>query len=142
MPEHAPEADSERWWDGVRSGELRYQSCLHCGTSVFYPRARCYRCFSDRLEWRTSSGRGTVYASTTVNRAPKAFASRAPYVVALVDLAEGFRMMSVIVECPPEEVCIGMAVDLVFQPDQDGRMLPCFQPTATDPPALQTDKPT
>ncbi len=130
MPENLPEVDSERWWDGVRDSELLYQSCLDCGASVFYPRARCQYCFSDRLDWRQSAGRGAVYAVTTVHRAPKAFASRAPYVVALVDLSEGFRMMTNIVDCRPQDVRVGMAVELTFQPDQDGRLLPYFHPLA------------
>jgi uncharacterized OB-fold protein len=83
------------FWSGCAAGELRYQRCAACSTVQPYPRAYCLRCGDAVLEWRTATGRGTVYALTRVERAPSdEFRALAPYVIALVDLDEGCRMMA------------------------------------------------
>lgn len=76
----------------LAEGKLTYQYCQTCSAAVFYPRVLCPSCGRTALEWRISSGRGTVYSTTTVYRRREA-----PYNVALIDLAEGFRMMSRVV---------------------------------------------
>jgi hypothetical protein len=84
------------------------------------------------LEWRPASGRATVYA-TTVEHKPAAtgatFSDGQPYVVALVELEEGVRMMTNIMGCPPGDVTIGMAVTVTWEPLSDGRHLPLFTPS-------------
>jgi hypothetical protein len=84
--EGAPAAVYRRYLEG---GELGFQRCQGCGEAVFYPRVICPACGSDALVWETSGGRGTVYSTTAVHRR-----SGEPYNVVLVDLDEGFRMMS------------------------------------------------
>ncbi len=125
----ATDPDAAPYWEGVAQGELRYQSCQSCGKPIFYPRSVCPHCLSEKLEWRTSLGRGEVYAFTVVRRAPDAnFAQRVPYVVALVDLEEGFRVMTNLVDCPPEQVRVGMRVVVTFGQGIDGQPLPYFKP--------------
>jgi uncharacterized protein len=83
------------FWSGCAAGELRYQRCGACAAPQFYPRESCLRCGAADLTWQAAEGRGTVYALTSVARAPsEEFRSLAPYVIALVDLDEGYRMMA------------------------------------------------
>jgi uncharacterized OB-fold protein len=91
---------------------------------VFYPRVLCPGCGGVSLEWRTSSGRGTVYATTAVYRR-----DAKPYNVALVDLEEGFRMMSRVEGVPAEEVEIGARVALRIDREDEGPV-PVFVPEA------------
>jgi uncharacterized protein len=80
--------------EGLDRGELRYQACLHCGAAQTLPRYACRMCGGTRLEWRVASGRGTVYATTVVMRAPSDdFRPLAPYTLALVELEEKARLM-------------------------------------------------
>lgn len=106
----------------LESGELGFQRCAGCGAAVFYPRVLCPVCGSADLAWETSSGRGTVYATTAVYRR-----DADPYNVVLVDLEEGFRMMSRIEGVPAEEVEVGTRVALRI--DREGDVpLPVFVP--------------
>jgi uncharacterized protein len=89
----------------LEQGELAYQWSLEANRAVFYPRVLCPFTGSDRLEWRISTGLGTVYATTVVH--PR---EGAPYNVALIDCDEGFRLMSRVEDVPPDEVTIGMRV--------------------------------
>jgi uncharacterized OB-fold protein len=89
----------------LENGKLGYQRCADCSATVFYPRVLCPTCGSGALEWRESAGRGTVYATTAVHSR-----NGEPRNVALVDLDEGFRMMSRVEGVPAEEVEIGARV--------------------------------
>ena len=93
--------------DKLAQGIFEIQRCSACAKHVFYPRVVCPHCGDERLEWTAPSGRGTVYSSTVIRRKP---ADGGDYNVALVDLAEGPRMMSRIVTSAPDAVRIGMAV--------------------------------
>lgn len=106
----------------LESGELGFQRCAVCGAAVFYPRVLCPVCGSAELAWETSSGRGTVYATTAVYRR-----GADPYNVVLVDLEEGFRMMSRVEGMPAEEVEIGMRVAFRIDRDDDDPV-PVFVP--------------
>ena len=86
------------------------------------------------LEWRTASGRATVYAAGVEHRpeaAGAAFSGGQPYCVALVELEEGVRMLTNVVGCPPDDVRCGMAVTVTWEPLSDGRQLPLFQPAGS-----------
>jgi uncharacterized protein len=122
-------AVTEPFWDGTRHHEYLVQWCTTCEQPIFFPRANCPRCLSTTLEWRPSEGRGTVYA-VTVEHHPQnpMMASRAPYAVVLVDLADGIRVMSNIVNADPNAVRIDMAVRVAWEPLSDGRNLPVFEP--------------
>lgn len=99
----------------LESGRLGFQRCGGCGAAVFYPRVLCPACGSPDLAWETSAGRGTVYATTTVYRR-----DADPYNVALVEVDEGFRMMSRVEGIPAEGVEIGARVELRMRSDEDG----------------------
>jgi hypothetical protein len=124
-PIPAATADTREFWDACGRGELMYQICRGCGRAQFYPRRHCAACQADELEWRHSAGLGAVYSHTTVYRAPTpAFKADVPYVIALVDLDEGFRMMVNILGCDPGEVRIGGRVRIVFRADGEDMKLP------------------
>ena len=125
-PLPAIDADSQPFWDGARRGELLLQRCTSCGRWQFYPRPRCIHCGGD-VEWVSASGAGRVYSYTVVHRAAhEAFASNVPYVVALIDLAEGPRMMSRL-RVPPDDARIGLDVRVAFERISDEVTLPIFE---------------
>ena len=101
---------SRPFWEALEEGGLRLPWCPRCQAAVYYPRALCPRCHATDLDWIEASGRGRVYSHTTVRRPTRPFGTDAPFVVALVDLAEGARMLARITGVAPEEVRIGMAV--------------------------------
>ena len=131
MSDELPEADNAPWWAALERSELLFQRCGRCQSVVFYPRSHCPECLAPDLAWSKSSGRGTVYTFTVVHRAVRAFEGKAPYVVALVELDEGFRLMTNIVDCPPENVRVGMPVAAKFVKGSDGKTLPLFAPRTT-----------
>jgi hypothetical protein len=120
--------DAAPWWEGIARNELRYQRCAHCSAAIFYPRSVCPTCLSSGLSWHKAEGLATIHAVTVVHRAPQPVpAGDAPYSVALVDVDEGFRMLTRIVEANPDDVRVGQRVRLVFR-EISGRKLPCFRP--------------
>jgi uncharacterized OB-fold protein len=125
-----PPADglSEPFWQATAEGSYLLQWCKECERPIYYPRYACPVCLSDALEWRPATGRGAVYAFTIVH-APIApwMADRMPYVAALVDLDEGVRVLTNIVDCDPHEVAVGAAVEVRWEPLHDGRALPWFR---------------
>jgi uncharacterized OB-fold protein len=123
----APDVDLAPFWAGAAEGELRAPVCEACGRVVLRPRVLCPHCHGDRLTWQTLSGRGVVYAFGIEQRdvAPES-GLVAPYVVALVDLEEGGRLVTNILD-DPDDVQIGMAVEAVFVALPDGRAVPRFR---------------
>lgn len=123
-----PEPDTEPFWDATKDGKLTYQVCDDCNGIVWHPRRHCTHCTSLNLSWKESKGEGTVYTYSIVrqNYHP-AFRERIPYVIAWVDLDEGFRMLSNIVDVAPEEVAIGQRVRVRWL-EADGLALPAFRP--------------
>lgn len=130
LPKPISNADSQPYWQGAREGKLLIRKCSACGQLHFMPRYLCPTCWSGDLEWIEASGNGSVHSYTVIRRAsdPR-FADRVPYVVALVDLAEGPRMMANILGDNALETQIGDAVSLVFEDRGDGDQLPQFQRT-------------
>jgi uncharacterized OB-fold protein len=100
--------------EGLVHEELRYQRCGDCSAAVFAPRVLCHRCGSTALNFEVSAGLGTVYSSTAVTQRDSA-----SYAVSLVDLDEGFRMMTSVVDIDAEDVEIGMRVAARFEPVDD-----------------------
>lgn len=126
MPEVTP--GNQLFWDGTAQGELRLRCCNSCGERFRFVSDWCPACWSTDLHWQVASGRGVVHAMTLVHMAPYAsVAARVPYVLALVQLPEGPTMMSNIVGCDPQQVCIGMKVEVSFEA-RGGLMLPQFRP--------------
>lgn len=113
----------------LAQGRFRIQRCSACRKHVFYPRALCPHCGAAALEWVEASGSGCVYSTTTVRRKPQAGGD---YNVALVDLAEGPRLMSRIDGIPPGEVRIGMSVNArVVDDPAKGKLLIFVAATGT-----------
>jgi uncharacterized protein len=125
-----PESDETvEFWAATREPRFVLPWCTDCEEAIWYPRLTCPSCLGSAIEWRTADGTGTVYACSVHTKAgPGRDDADGPYVVALVDLAEGVRMMTNIVECPPDSVTVGMAVRLSWLPMSDGRHLPVFRP--------------
>lgn len=130
-----PPATSEltqHWFAACREGRLLLQRCRCCERFQFYPRTICAHCHSAAPEWVEAAGLGSIASFTVVRRAISP-ACVAPYVIALVDLAEGPRMMTRIVACQPEELRIGRAVRVRFEPWADDTLMPVFT-LQDDPP--------
>ena len=106
---------SAPYWQAAREGRLVVQRCAACGHAQFYPRSLCTRCASERLAFSECSGRGRVRSFTVIRRAVSAaYEPELPYVVALIELAEGPTLMSNVVGCAPEALRIGAAVRVRF----------------------------
>lgn len=123
-----PSAATAPFWEGCREGVLRLPWCRACGRPHFFPRSLCPHCLSPDLEWRAASGRGRVWSHSTVRLSfwGKAFDDSLPYVVAIVELPEGVRLLSNVVGCPPERVTIGMEVEVRFDAVTPEVTLPRF----------------
>ncbi|KRW91901.1 hypothetical protein SD51_06595 [Alicyclobacillus tengchongensis] len=121
------DTDSRPFWEGCRQGVLRIQRCKTCARYVFYPRSICPHCMSDDLVFVEAKGLGTVYTYTVVHRGFGPFQDEVPFTIALVDLDEGVRMMTRIVDAG-EGIGIGDRVEVVFSERDDGLVLPYFRP--------------
>jgi len=124
-----PDPSTQPWWDAAAEGRLLIKRCADCGAAHFYPRPFCPLCWSPAVDWEEVSGRGRLYTWSVVrtNDLPP-FDRRVPYVAAIVDLEEGPRMMTNIVDCQVEALQIGMAVEVIFRADAGGPALPYFRP--------------
>ena len=129
-PIPVPTPETRPFWEAARRHELSIQRCRACGRHVFYPRAACPHCFAADLEWRRVSGRGTLHTFTVVHRGQRGFPLAAPYVIAIVALDEGPRMMTnlVGVDADPARLRIGMPVEVVFEDVSPEIALPRFRP--------------
>jgi len=122
-----PDAESEPFWTAVNEGKLLVQECSVCGQRQLYGRSLCTNCHSAALTWIESSGLGTIYSRTIIRQYPnRSFKHLIPFVVALVDLDDGPRMMSNVVGTPAEDVKIGDRVRVVFEA-LPGAALPMFE---------------
>lgn len=126
-----PPSEAHRFfWDAAQEHRLVIQRCESCGRYVHWPQLRCPACHGDALAPAEVSGRGTVYAYTVVHHVfNPAFADDVPYALALIELEEqpGLRLLANVVECAPEAVHTGMAVEVTFE-DREGYTLPQFRP--------------
>ena len=122
--------DTKEYWDSCKRHELRIQRCCDCGTYRFPPRAACHNCTSLNAEWVKVTGRGKVHSyCAAVEPVHPALKDKPPYSIALVDLEEGARMMTNIVDCDPYDVAIDMPVEVVFEDLTDEISLPKFRPS-------------
>ena len=129
LPQPTPWSAS--FWEGCKNQELLIQQCRDCRKYVFYPKLFCPHCLSENLECVKSKGRGKVYSYSIIQSyAPSEFAEDLPYVVAVIELEEGVRMMSNIVDCPLEEIQCDMPVEVVFEQVTEEFTLPRFKPAS------------
>ncbi|MEU5884664.1 OB-fold domain-containing protein [Spirillospora sp. NPDC047279] len=119
--------DTAFYWEGAKEGELRVQRCADCGTLRHPPGPMCPSCHSTKRDHVVASGRGTVH-SYVVHHHPPVPGRTPPYVVAVIDLEEGVRVVGNVNGCPPEDVSVGMAVKLVFEKIDDDVTLPQWAP--------------
>jgi uncharacterized OB-fold protein len=123
-----PDLETQPFWDGCREGRFLLRHCNACGDDHFYPRPFCPKCWSDDVEWKAASGRGTLYTYSIVyqNDLPP-FNERVPYVAAVVELEEGPRVMTNIEGIPFGELRVGMPVAVHFKPLDDEITIAIFR---------------
>ena len=125
----APEA--KPYWEGLKQGKLMLPACQDCRKTHFYPRVFCPHCHSRNLEWIEASGRGKLYSFEILHRSfNPAVKTPLPYVLAMVELQEGPRMLSNLVNVKPDPNVIrcDMPVEVVFTKLNDAFTLPFFKP--------------
>jgi uncharacterized OB-fold protein len=123
--------EAKPYWDGLREQKLMLPKCGACGHVFWYPRVACPRCHTRNIGWIQSKGRGTLHAFEIGYQSfNKAFKVPTPYVLAMVELAEGPRMLSnlINVEADPRTLRCDMPVEVVFTKVSDDVTLPLFQP--------------
>ena len=130
-PQPSPTQTTQPFWDAAAKGQLIFQRCGECKKTQSTPRQFCTHCMAEGLQWETNKGLGSVYTFTVNHRAANAhMADKVPYVVAVVQLDEGIRMMANIVDVEPQAVRIGDRVRVRFLPLNDTLSLPQFAPDA------------
>lgn len=110
-----PSKWSKPFWDGAKQHKLLLKKCRNCGHIDHPPYLYCTNCSSEDCDWVEASGKGTLYAfAVNTYGVPFPFMEDLPYVVALIDLPEGPRMISNVVECDPKELRNGMELEVIF----------------------------
>ena len=121
--------ESRPYWEACARHELYIQKCKNCGTVFYYPRGFCPEDLSADFEWVKCSGRGKVYTYTvTRQNQSSGFRDKVPYVMAYVELEEGIRMLTNIVDCDPKDVAVGMSVEVTFEDVTPDISIPLFRP--------------
>jgi uncharacterized OB-fold protein len=125
-----PNADTAPFWEGCAREELLLQRCAACGAYRHPPSPVCAQCLSADAEWVKASGRGSVYSFVVVRQAfDEAWKEDLPYVVAIIELAEGPHMLSNVVGIPVDDVSVGMPVEVFFERASAEILLPRFRPS-------------
>lgn len=120
--------ETKPFWDATAEGKLLLRHCTACGFTIWYPRDLCPECRSTATEWVEASGRGTIYTFTVTRRGQGRWRDVSPYVLAYVELEEGPRVMTNIVDCDPATLAIGQAVEVTFDDTGEGAALYRFRP--------------
>lgn len=130
LPAQAPlvNAETQPFWDATAESRLVLPRCDDCGFFIWYPRLLCPSCRGRSVTWTECSGVGTVYSYTVVRKGQGRWRDAAPYVHAYVELDEGPRLLTNIVECDPDTVHIGQIVELAWADTGAGSALPRFRP--------------
>ena len=124
-----PDLETQPFWDAARDGRLMIKRCTACERFHFYPRPFCPHCWSDAVEWVEANGRAKLYTWSVVHRNDlPPFPDRVPYVAAIVDLDEGPRMMTNVVDCDFAALEVGMILEAVFHPTSDEVTIVQFRP--------------
>jgi uncharacterized OB-fold protein len=129
-----PDMSTQEYWDAANRRVLLIKRCENCGRAHFYPRPFCPYCWSTAVHWEEASGQATLYTFSVVRRHEiPAWVARVPYVPAIVELAEGPRMMTNVVGIDPDEVRIGMALTVDFAPagPEGAELIPVFRPAVS-----------
>jgi uncharacterized OB-fold protein len=127
VPEVTPE--SEPYWEAAAEGRLLLRECNDCGLVFHYPRVLCPDCASDDVDWTEASGEGTVYTYSVTRKMSGWPDEDLPLIVAYVELAEGPRILTNLVDCLPEEVSVGDRVTVTFEETEENAVaVPVFRP--------------
>jgi uncharacterized protein len=118
------------FWAALAHGRLLLERCASCQAVTWYPRGFCPRCGSTATGWTEASGRGTVYSYTVVRKSFGAFASLTPYVIAYIELAEGPRILSNVIGMDPDDVAIGLKVELAIEKPEGSPAVYRFRPAS------------
>jgi uncharacterized OB-fold protein len=130
-PAPVPAPWSKPFWEAAKKHRLLLKKCSSCGHIDHPPYLYCTECSSEESEWVEASGKATLYAyAVNVYGVPFAFMEDLPYVLALVDLPEGPRMISNIVGCDPKDLRNGMGLEVVFDDVSPEVTLPKWKPVA------------
>lgn len=130
-PLPVPDGDTKPFWDYCKQHELRMQKCLKCGRFRYPPSILCPHCHHMEAEWARLKGKGQVYSFIVVRRPyHPGFANEGPYTLAIIETEEGTRMLSNVIGCKPEEVKVGMPVEVAFEDVTPEFALPKFKPLA------------
>jgi hypothetical protein len=117
------------FWEAAKEERLLIQKCEDCGEAIFYPRIACPHCGSEKVGWIEASGKGKVYTYTVVeSNAPSAFIADMPFVLAVIELEEGVRLMSNIVDCDPYGIECEQQVEVAFEKRSEEFTVPVFRP--------------
>lgn len=123
-----PTEDSLAFWEGTRRGELLAQTCLDCGLVRWPPASHCPQCLSAKHEWRRLSGRGKIHSFIIVHKSQHPAFWGDPFDVAIVELDEGPRLHTNVIDVDLAALRIGMPVEVVFDKQNDEITLPKFRP--------------
>lgn len=119
---------SKVFYDACKEGKLLYQQCCDCNQTIFFPQSICPGCLSHNLTWQESKGKGRLFSYTiTYSNAPPEFASDTPYVLAIVELDEGYKMMTNIVDTDFDNLKCDEPVEVVFEKASNDITLPKFR---------------
>ncbi len=132
VPAPVPSLFSAPYWEGCAREELRFLRCSRCHLAIADAARICWRCHSRELQWEQSRGRGRLYSWTIVWR-PQMPVFEVPYAVAIVELDEGFSVVSTIIGCTPDELFEGLVLAVEFHPISDTQKLPYFRPIVDGP---------
>ncbi|MEJ1970364.1 MAG: Zn-ribbon domain-containing OB-fold protein [Rhizomicrobium sp.] len=113
--------ETAKFWKAAEEGRLLYGFCLACNEPHYFPRLFCPFCFSQRVEWRQANGTATVYSYSTMLRSPTG-----SYTIAYVELEEGPRVLTNLVDCDAAKIAIGAPARLVWKPSEGGPPVPFF----------------
>ena len=131
-PVPEPSNESRPFWAGLHEHRLLLQRCTNCFRVRHYPRPVCDACYAMKYDWIEASGRGIVHSWTVTHHAFHfGFKRDLPYVTVVVDLEEGVRIVSNLVDVAPADVRIGLAVEVRFARFDDDLVLPLFAPAVT-----------
>ncbi|MFD3718743.1 Zn-ribbon domain-containing OB-fold protein [Streptomyces sp. NPDC058674] len=130
-----PEAEdfTRPYWDAAAEGRLLVRRCAACGRAHHYPREFCPFCWAgeEQVAWEAASGAATLYTWSVVHRNDlPPFGCRVPYTAAVVDLAEGPRMMTEVVDCEAADLAVGMPLAVTFREAEAGVAVAVFRPAA------------
>lgn len=115
------DAESEYFWQGANDKKLRLKSCDDCHKPHYHPRSHCPFCFGNNTRWIEAKGTGVIYSFSTSRRV------ETPYTIAYVELDEGVKMLTNIVNSDADNLQIGQAVKLTFLPSENGQLIPLFE---------------